>query len=96
MGHTYSLLEVGLIEGSRNGRLTRVQYLWSPYGQGGGEHEYCVHEELGSLNISGMVRLDLEVSKEQRLAAGMCAAAIWLHGDKDGVNLRQSPGIIRF
>jgi hypothetical protein len=42
----------------------------------------------------GMIRIDVQVGKQERFIARLVAPAIWLDGDKNSINLRQRLGIV--
>ena len=42
----------------------------------------------------GVVEIDVQVGKQQRLIARLVAPTVGLDGDKDSINLRQSFGIV--
>ena len=41
-----------------------------------------------------MIGFYAEIRKEQGLAAGMVAAAVWFNGDKDGIDVGEGFGIV--
>ena len=41
-----------------------------------------------------MIGIDVQISKQQRLVAGLVTAAVGLDGDKYGINLRQGLSIV--
>src|ERR1700722_12239351 len=43
--------------------------------------------------MSGMVRTDTEVGKQQLFAARMRTSAVWFHGHKNGVNIFERLGV---
>jgi len=49
---------------------------------------------VGAARASRVIGIDAQVSKQEGLATGLLAAAVGLNGDENGVDLRQTFGII--